>query len=103
MTDDDEETLYWYKIRAMNAILDIGAIFLSLSIGLLILWMFIRFSKQQHKEKFDEKFLLVFNSNEESLMNVGEAYKENLMFKDAKRLESNRADAAQRILDEAIV
>ena len=61
---------------------------------LLFETMFIRFSKQQHKEKFNEKFLLVFNSNEESLLNVGEAYKENVMLKDAKRLESNRADAA---------
>ena len=46
LTDDDEETLHWYYIKAMNAILDMAAIFLSLSIGLLILWMFIRFSKK---------------------------------------------------------
>ena len=94
LTDEEEGTLHWFYIKAMNAILDIAAISLSLAIGLLILWMFIRFSKQQHKEKFNEKFLLVFNSNEESLLNVGEAYKENVMLKDAKRLESNRADAA---------
>ena len=54
-------------------------------------------------EKFDEKFLLVFNSNEEDLGQVQEAYKEKLMFQDAERLQNNRKDAAQRILDEAIV
>ena len=103
LTDDDKGTTYWYKIKAMNAIMDILAMFLSLAIGFLILFMFLRFSKKQHKEKFDEKFLLVFNSNEEDLGQVQEAYKEKLMFQDAERLQNNRKDAAQRILDEAIV
>ena len=103
LTDEDEDTLRWYKLQAINAIMDVLCMLWNLAIGFLILYMFIRFSKRQHKEKFDEKFLLVFNSNHEQLEQVQEAFKENLMQKDAERRLANRMDAAKRILDEAIV
>ena len=70
LTEDDEETEFWYKIKAMIAILNVLAMLLSLSIGWLILYMFVKFSKRQHKETFNEQFLLVFNSDEREFEEV---------------------------------
>ena len=72
--------------------MDLVAVLISLAVQFLMLSMYVRFSKSQHKANFDRKFL-----NE-----VQEAYKEKLLHNEAERRYKNNIDAAQRILDESV-
>ena len=67
--------------------MDLVAVLISLAVQFLMLSMYVRFSKSQHKANFDRKFL-----NE-----VEEAYKEKLLHNEAERRYQNNIDAAQRI------
>ena len=90
--DDEKGTLEWYKAQAIDNTMDLVAVLISLAVQFLMLSMYVRFSKSQHKANFDRKFL-----NE-----VQEAYKEKLLHNEAERRYKNNIDAAQRILDESV-